>query len=74
LLGRFCRQFGQQRQRGIELEVLQGSADTLGHKNGDITKQYSAPEIDELLKVANRVCWGKSGKSPAMTLLKRKIA
>ena len=46
----------------------------LGHKNGDITSHYSAPEIDELLEAANRVCRAKSGKSPAMTLLKRKIA
>jgi hypothetical protein len=46
----------------------------LGHKNGDITSHYSAAEIDELLKAANLVCRGKSGKSPAMTLLKRKVA
>ena len=46
----------------------------LGHKNGDITSHYSAPEIEELLEAANRVCRAKSGKSRAMTLLKRKIA
>jgi hypothetical protein len=46
----------------------------LGHKNGDITSHYSAPEIEELLEAVNRVCRSKSGKSPAMTLLKRKIA
>jgi hypothetical protein len=46
----------------------------LGHKNGDITSHYSVPEIDELLEAVNRACRGKSGKSPAMTLLKRKIA
>ncbi len=46
----------------------------LGHKNGDITSHYSAPELAELLEAANRVCGGESRKSPAMTLLKRKIA
>ena len=28
----------------------------LGHRNGDITSHYSAPEIEELLEAANRVC------------------
>ncbi len=28
----------------------------LGHKNGDITAHYSAPELRELIKVAERVC------------------
>jgi integrase len=46
----------------------------LGHKNGDITSHYSAAEIAELLEAANRICKEKSGKSPAVTLLKRKIA
>jgi integrase len=46
----------------------------LGHKNGDITSHYSSPEISELLEAANRVCGSESRKSPAMTLLKRKIA
>jgi hypothetical protein len=27
-----------------------------GHRNGDITSHYSAPEIEELLEAANRVC------------------
>ena len=27
----------------------------LGHRNGDITSHYSAPEIEELLEAANRV-------------------
>jgi integrase len=64
--------FGRRlRAAGVPLETRKV---LLGHKNGDITSHYSAPEIDELLEAANRVCRAKSGKSPAMTLLKRKIA
>jgi integrase len=64
--------FGRRlRAAGVSLETRKV---LLGHKNGDITSHYSAPEIDELLEAANRVCRTKSGKSPAMTLLKRKIA
>jgi hypothetical protein len=33
----------------------------LGHKNGDITTHYSAPELEELIEAANRVCEGKPG-------------
>lgn len=39
----------------------------LGHKNGDITTHYSAPEIGELIEAANRVC---ARKMPEVTLLK----
>jgi len=64
--------FGRRlRATGAPLETRKA---LLGHKNGDITSHYSAPEIDELLEASNRVCRAKSGKSPAMTLLKRKIA
>ena len=42
----------------------------LGHRNGDITTHYSAAEIGELLKAANRICRQQSGKSPALTVLK----
>lgn len=64
--------FGRRlRSAGVSLETRKV---LLGHTNGDITSHYSAPEIDELLKAANCVCRSKSGKSPAMTLLKRKIA
>jgi integrase len=64
--------FGRRlRAAGVSLETRKV---LLGHKNGDITSHYSAPEIEELLEAANRVCRFKSGKSPAMTLLKRKIA
>jgi integrase len=64
--------FGRRlRSAGVPLETRKV---LLGHKNGDITSHYSVPEIDELLEAVNRACRGKSGKSPAMTLLKRKIA
>ncbi|MBI3481355.1 MAG: tyrosine-type recombinase/integrase [Nitrosomonadales bacterium] len=64
--------FGRRlRAAGIPLETRKV---LLGHKNGDITSHYSAPELAELLEAANRVCGGESRKSPAMTLLKRKIA
>ena len=42
--------------------------------NGDITTQYSAPELEELLGSANKVCDGKSGKTPALVILKQKAA
>ena len=43
----------------------------LGHRNGDITTHYSAPELEELLAAANRVCEAKTGKTPALVVLKR---
>ncbi|HDH08610.1 MAG TPA: site-specific integrase, partial [Gammaproteobacteria bacterium] len=46
----------------------------LGHKNGDITTHYSAPELEELIEAVNSVCAEKSGKSPALVMLKRKAA
>jgi integrase len=64
--------FGRRlRAMGVPLETRKV---LLGHKNGDITSHYSAPELAELLDAANRVCGSESRKSPAMTLLKRKIA
>ena len=44
----------------------------LGHKNSDITTHYSAPELEELLEAAHRVCGDKSGKTPALAVLKQK--
>jgi integrase len=46
----------------------------LGHRNGDITTHYSAPELEELLEAANKVCEEKSGKTPALVMLKQKTA
>ena len=64
--------FGRRlRAVGIPLETRKVF---LGHRNGDITSHYSAPEIEELLAAANRVCAVQSRKSHAMTLLKRKTA
>ena len=37
----------------------------LGHRNGDITTHYSAPELEELLVAANRVCEEKSSNGCA---------
>ena len=44
----------------------------LGHKNGDITTHYSAPELQELIEAAERVCVLDFGKTSAMTLLKKR--
>jgi integrase len=64
--------FGRRlRAAGVPLETRKV---LLGHRNGDITSHYSAPEIEELLEAANRVCGMGSRKSPALTLLKRKTA
>jgi len=62
--------FGRRlRAAGVPLETRKV---LLGHRNGDITSHYSAPEIKELLAAANRVCGMDSRKSPALTILKRK--
>ena len=51
--------FGRRlRAAGVELESRKV---LLGHRNGDITTHYSAPELEELIEAANRVCDGKSG-------------
>lgn len=64
--------FGRRlRSVGVPLETRKV---LLGHKNGDITSHYSGAELSELLEASNRVCGGESRKSPAITLLKRKIA
>ncbi len=62
--------FGRRlRAVGVPLETQKV---LLGHRNGDITTHYSAPELEELLDAANRVCETKSGKTPAMVVLKQK--
>ena len=46
--------FGRRlRAAGVPLETRKV---LLGHRNGDITSHYSAPELEELLEAANRVC------------------
>ena len=62
--------FGRRlRAAGVPLETRKV---LLGHRKGDITSHYSAPELAELLEAANRVCLDKSGKTPALVVLKQK--
>ncbi|MAY39123.1 tyrosine-type recombinase/integrase [Spongiibacter sp.] len=64
--------FGRRlRAAGVPLETRKV---LLGHRNGDITAHYCAPEIEELLSAANRVCGDECHKTPTLTLLKRKTA
>ena len=58
------------RAAGVPLETRKV---LLGHRNGDITTHYSAPELEELLGAANRVYEERSGKSPALVMLKQKM-
>ena len=63
--------FGRRlRAAGVSLEnrkVL------LGHTNGDITTHYSAPDLESLISAADLACGKKSGKSPALVVLKRRV-
>ena len=54
---------------GVSLETRKV---LLGHTNGDITSHYLAPELEELFKAASKVCETKSGKTSAITLLRRR--
>jgi integrase len=64
--------FGRRlRAAGVPLETRKV---LLGHRNGDITTHYSAPELQELLTATNRVCEQKSGKTPALVVLKNRAA
>ena len=64
--------FGRRlRAAGVPLETRKI---LLGHRNGDITSHYSAPELEELIEAANRVCEGKSGKTPALVVLRQQKA
>ncbi len=63
--------FGRRlRAAGVSLETRKV---LLGHWNRDITTHYSAPELQELVDAVNKVCRTKSGKTPALTLLKPKV-
>ncbi len=58
--------FGRRlRAAGVPLETRRV---LLGHKNGDLTTHYSAPEIAELVEAAERVC--ESRKTPEPRLVK----
>jgi integrase len=60
--------FGRRlRAAGVPLETRKV---LLGHRNRDITTHYSAPELNELISAANRVCQQKSGKTPALLILR----
>ena len=62
--------FGRRlRAAGVPLETCKM---LLGHHNGDITSHDSTPELVELIDAANKVCEGKSGKIPALMMLKQK--
>lgn len=64
--------FGRRlRAAGVPLETRKV---LLGHRNGDITSHYSAPELQELIAAVERVCETNSGKSPALVVLKKKAA
>lgn len=60
--------FGRRlRAAGVSFEDRQ---DLLGHKNGKVTTEYSAPELASLIAASNRVCGEKSRKTPALTLIR----
>jgi integrase len=60
--------FGRRlRAAGVGFEDRQ---DLLGHKSGKVTTEYSAPELANLIAASNRVCGGKSRKTPALTLIR----
>lgn len=62
--------FGRRlRSAGVPLETRKV---LLGHRNGDITTHYSAPELSELIEAAERVCTNQFGKTPALVVLHRK--
>lgn len=62
--------FGRRlRAAGVPLETRKV---LLGHRNGDITTHYSAPELGELIEAAERVSTNQFGKTPALVVLHRK--
>ncbi len=63
--------FGRRlRAAGVSFEDRQ---DLLGHKSGRVTTHYSMPELVTLITAANGVCGDQSRKSPALTILRKKI-
>jgi len=62
--------FGRRlRAAGVGLETRKV---LLGHRSNDITSHYSAVELPELIQAVEKVSANKSGKTPALTLLRRK--
>jgi integrase len=63
--------FGRRlRAAGVSLETRKV---LLGHRNGDITSHYSAPELEELMDAVGKVCSEESGKTPALVMLRQAI-
>lgn len=63
--------FGRRlRAAGVSLETRKV---LLGHRNGDITSHYSAPELEELMDAVEKVCSEKSGKTPALVILRQTV-
>lgn len=59
--------FGRRlRSAGVPRETRKA---LLGHADGDITTQYSAAEIDELRKAAERIVDQRIGRTPTLTLV-----
>lgn len=59
--------FGRRlRSAGVPLETRKA---LLGHKNGDVTTHYSAPEIQELLNAVQLLCTDRR-ESPTLTLIR----
>ena len=48
--------------------------DLLGHRSGRITSHYSAAKLDNLIEAANQVVGEGFRKSPALVVLKKKVA
>ena len=60
--------FGRRlRASGISFEDRQ---DLLGHKSGRITTHYSAAEIGNLIRAADKICENNDLHSPTLTLLR----
>ena len=55
------------RAAGVPLETRKV---LLGHKNGDVTTHYSAPEISDLIEASERVAKAVKSKGPSLTLLR----
>ena len=55
------------RAAGVGFEDRQ---DLLGHRSGRITTHYSAAELSNLIKAANKVCATDASTAPTIVLLK----
>lgn len=61
--------FGRRlRAVGVSMETRKA---LLGHKNGDVTTHYSAPEIRELTNAVELIC-AEHQESPTLTVIRRK--